>query len=150
MPTLERIVEEIRPETTNADFRLWLTGMPNPKFPVLVLQNGVKMTVEPPKGLRANLQGTFLNLDEAWFETSKRPALFKKLVFGVAFFHATALERKKFGPLGWNIRYDFADSDLRISLDQVKIFIDDFKTDDEARAADMVPFAALNYLTGDW
>jgi dynein heavy chain len=104
MPTLERIVEEIKPASTNEDFRLWLTAMPNPKFPVLVLQNGVKMTIEPPKGMRANLSLSFLNLDNSWFESSSRPHVFKKLVFGLAFFHAAVLERKKFGPLGWNIR----------------------------------------------
>ena len=46
-------------------------------------------------------------------------------------------------------RYDFAESDLRISLDQVKIFIDDFKSDDETKANKDIPFAALTYLTGE-
>lgn len=104
MPTLERIVEEVRPETTNADFRLWLTAMPSPRFPVLVLQNGIKMTCEPPKGMRSNLLGSFESLDPVWFEASARPSVFKKLVYGLAYFHANALERRKYGPLGWNIR----------------------------------------------
>lgn len=60
------------------------------------------------------------------------------------FFHAALLERKKFGALGWNIRYDFADSDLRISLDQLRIFVDD-----PAYPASAPPFAALAYLTGE-
>jgi dynein heavy chain len=147
MPSLERIVEEIKPESTNEEFRLWLTSMPNPKFPVLVLQNSVKMTLEPPKGMRSNLQGSMTSLDGDWFESGTRPAYFKKLVFGLAFFHALVQERKKFGPLGWNIRYDFSDSDLRISLDQVKIFVDD-PAYAGADGTD-VPYAALTYLTGE-
>jgi len=147
MPALERIVEEIKPESTNAEFRLWLTSMPNPKFPVLVLQNSVKMTLEPPKGMRSNIQGSITSLDNDWFEGGVRPAVFKKLVFGLCFLHAALLERKKFGPLGWNIRYDFADSDLRISLDQVKIFCDDMAY--AGKDGKDVPFDALTYLTGE-
>ena len=64
MPSLERLVEHIDPEHVHKDFRLWLTSMPSPKFPVMILQNGSKMTVEPPRGIKANLLKSYNTITE--------------------------------------------------------------------------------------
>lgn len=58
MSKLEQIVEAISMQA-HPDFRLWLTSSPSPQFPVAILQNAVKMTMEPPTGLKANLLQTY-------------------------------------------------------------------------------------------
>ena len=76
-----RICEEMTPETVHKDFRLWLTSMPSPAFPVSILQNGVKMTNEPPKGLKANLRSVYFKLDNATLNSTTKPNEFKRLLF---------------------------------------------------------------------
>lgn len=113
MPILDAILEEI--ELDDSNFRIWLTTMPSDKFPVSIVQNGVKTTIEPPKGLRSNMLRSYLALDDAEFDSCAKPTSYKRLMFSLCFFNALIIERRKFGPLGWNIPYQFSASDLSIS-----------------------------------
>ena len=107
MLRLEERVEELSKDSSSVheDFRLWLTSMPSPVFPVLVLQNGIKLTNEPPKGVKANVKRTFNDMTPDHFAScARKPEAWAKLMFSLSFFHAVVQERRKFGPLGWNIR----------------------------------------------
>lgn len=64
MTELEQIQENQVEADTDPNFRLWLTSMPSPKFPVPVLQSGIKLTNEPPKGLKANIGRTYAEISE--------------------------------------------------------------------------------------
>jgi len=141
MVKLEKIVEGF-PTVSNMhpDFRLWLTSMPAKYFPVPVLQCACKMTFEPPKGMRANLKGTWIGVmtQEMFDSCSEKRPEWKKLLFGVSFFHAVVQERRKFGPLGWNIRYDFNNTDLIAAIQTLQMFLDEQPE---------IPWAALLYIT---
>ncbi|KAI9363382.1 dynein heavy chain and region D6 of dynein motor-domain-containing protein [Zopfochytrium polystomum] len=125
----------------HSNFRLFLSSMPSPVFPIAVLQEGVKVTNEPPKGLRANLARSFSEISRDLFDLHPPQGIrFKKLLFGVCFFNALIHERKKFGPLGWNIMYDWSNSDLEVAITLLKNILQESK---------QVPWDALLYLTGD-
>jgi dynein heavy chain len=133
---LEQIVEQTANESDSVsnDFRLWLTSMPSQNFPVPVLQNGIKVTNEPPRGLKANLMRTFLDISADEYEACTKPNIYKKLAFATAFFNALILERRKFGAVGWNIPYDWMNSDLKAAMTQTRMYVEE---------QDVVPWETL-------
>uniref|UniRef100_A0AAG5CMJ1 Dynein heavy chain 3, axonemal n=1 Tax=Anopheles atroparvus TaxID=41427 RepID=A0AAG5CMJ1_ANOAO len=147
MDELEKIcMDSSLYEAVHPKYRLWCTSYPSRRFPVSILQNSVKMTNEAPKGVRNNMIRMFttdpLSNDGFFSDAFDGPLakIWLRGVFSLAFFHAVVQERCKFGPLGWNIPYEFNESDLKISLMQLKMFLNQFHK---------IPFEGHIYLTGE-
>jgi len=132
MPELEKCINEYCAPTEdsnrapNRDFRLWLSASPSPHFPISILQRGIKMTTEPPRGLRANLIKLYNSVSEDRFMRCQQRFKYRRLLFALCWFHAVLLERRKFKSLGFNVPYDFNESDHDICHDLIIVFLDEY------------------------
>ena len=109
-----------------------------------ILQRSLKVVTEPPNGLKLNLRASYAKISED--ELAECPHTgFRPLTYVLAFFHAVVQERRKYGKLGWNVAYDFNETDFRISQQLVKTYLTKaFDNDD-----DQLPWGTLRYLIGE-
>ncbi|KAJ8736205.1 hypothetical protein PYW08_006861 [Mythimna loreyi] len=91
-------------------FRLWITTEVHPKFPITLLQMSIKYTCEPPSGIKAGLMRTYDSMSQDFLDYSDSP-FYLPLIYTISFLHTVVQERRKFGPLGWNIPYEFNSAD---------------------------------------
>jgi len=89
-------------------------------FPSPLLQSGIKISLEFPRGLRSNMSLAFQSapLSDLPFYTAvgfeNRKIPLRRLLYGLTFFHGVLLERHNYGSVGWNNSYDFSKADLAI------------------------------------
>ncbi|KAH0572596.1 Dynein heavy chain [Spironucleus salmonicida] len=139
--TLEALQAD--PASVHRDFRLWLSAQPTPEFPVAILQNSVKVSVENPNSLKANLLRVWeTNITEKQMneacEVPENMEKFKKLTYSLSLFYSVLLQRKKYGPIGFNTPYPWSAADIGICIQQLPIFLDKYP--------DIYPKHALQYL----
>ncbi|XXQ31198.1 Dynein heavy chain, cytoplasmic [Plasmodiophora brassicae] len=136
---LEKKLDEFAIEGSHADFRVFLSAEPNDRIPIGLLERSIKLTNEPPQGLKANLKRAFANFDKDEFEF--KDAKIKTILFGLCHFHSVVLERKKFGPKGWNVMYPFNTGDLMDSSTVLSNYLE--------TAGEKVPWDDLRYIFGE-
>ena len=142
---LEQLSSETKRQTVHKSFRLTLTAAPNDSFPVSILRKSVKAVSQLPSGLIPSLLGIYSGISESkeevnFYNASSKPNSWRKLFFCLNFFHCAIRERILYGPIGWNVKYEFSESDLRISSRQLMEMVNQFE---------VPPFDALCYLTAE-
>jgi dynein heavy chain len=142
LKTLEKLLQSMT--KPHPDFRLWLTTDPTDRFPPGILQRSLKVVTEPPDGLKLNMRSSYSRITQDMLDECPHWA-FRPLMYALCFLHAVLLERRKFGKIGWNVSYDFNDSDFNISRRLLGLYL---KKADE-NGDEIIPWGSLKYLIGD-
>lgn len=89
-----------------------MTSVPADYFPSRILKLSIKITTEPPKGIKAKLSKVTMLYDFNQNLSCPLEYEIKKLNFCLSLFHCIVQERCNYKRIGWNNSYSFNDSDL--------------------------------------
>lgn len=113
LPRLEEEIEKLNSSGAHRDFRLWLTSSPAARLPLSLLQTCIKITMEPPNGLKIFLLRSLNQIESQFLNAND---IQKKLLYGVCFAHAAIQERCRYQGVGWVRPYDFTETDFLASV----------------------------------
>ena len=135
---LEKKLDSFQVDGSHPKFRVFLTSEPSSSIPIGILNRSIKLTNEPPTGLKANLKRAFCSFTKS--EIEEADAKLKCILFGLCHFHAIMIERKKFGPKGFNMMYPFSLGDLHSSWVCLNNYMEN--------AGSKIPWEDLRYIFG--
>jgi len=136
---LEKKLDEYAQQGVHEDFRVMLSSDPSNSIPIPILDRSIKITSDPPSGLKANLKQAFACFSRELYEEVEPRT--KGILFGLCQFHAVMVERKKFGAKGFNMMYPFGIGDLTSSATVLRNYMES--------APAKVPWADLRYIFGE-
>lgn len=139
LSVLEKKIEYYSQSGTHEEFRIMLSSDPSGSIPVSILDRSIKITSDPPSGLKANLKQAFACFSKDTYEELEPRT--RGILFGLCQFHAVMIERKKFGAKGYNMMYPFSIGDLVCSSAVLRNYMES--------APAKVPWADLRYLFGE-
>lgn len=84
----------------NPGFRIWLTSMSIDYFPQSILHASIKITSEPPKGIKAAMLRQYGMIagnkgEKQTYEAHLQPERWRTLFLALSFFHAVVREDRK-------------------------------------------------------
>lgn len=122
LPTLEKKLDDFALEGSHPSFRLFLSAEPSNGIPIGILERSIKLTNEPPMGLKMNMKKAFNFFTKEDFDD--KDSKIKTILFCLCYFHSVLIERRKFGAKGWNRAYPFNLGDLRDSAKVLQNYMD--------------------------
>ncbi|DBA03213.1 TPA: hypothetical protein N0F65_003933 [Lagenidium giganteum] len=115
MESMDDVLAKLK-DNSSPEFRLFLTSEPHLKFPIALLHKAIKVTNEPPSGLRAGMLRSYTVVVDQDKLDRIESAQWRSLLFSFCFLHSVVQERRKFGALGFGVPYEFNSSDLSASV----------------------------------
>ena len=137
---LEKKLDEYAAEGSHDKFRVFLTSDPSKTIPIGILNRCIKLTNEPPTGLKANLKRAWCFFPKEYIEEADSKT--RSILFGLCHFHSIVMERKQFGPMGYNMKYPFSIGDLRDSATCLQNYMDNM-------GGGKIPWQDLKYIFGE-
>jgi dynein heavy chain len=138
---LEKVLDNYANEGSSSNFRLFLSSDPVNSIPIGLLERSIKLTNEPPSGLKANMKRALVSFKKEEFD--ERDQKIRTILFGLCYFHSVMLERRKFGAKGWNRAYPFSAGDLRDSAIILNNYLE------ANQSSGKTPWDDLKYLFGE-
>merc|ERR1719487_3190607 len=135
---LEKKLDVFALEGSHQRFRIFVSSDPSKGIPVGILARAIKLTNEPPTGLKANLKRAFCTFSKETFNEMGNKT--RAILFGLCHFHSLMTERKKFGAMGFNMIYPFSLGDLRDSA----VCLNNYMENNDSN----IPWEDLRYIFG--
>ena len=131
----------LKAESIHDGFRLWITAEPHPAFPIGLLQMSIKITNEAPVGMRAGLRNSYAWVNQDMLDAVGRYE-WRQMLFVMCYLHSIVQERRKFGPIGWNVPYEFNQSDLSACVQ----FLQNHLTEMDAKKLNSPTWPTVTYM----